>query len=323
MQPLALWHVSPSESRLAPASSPHEPGRVRVKGLYSLVSTGTERLVATGQVPPELHAAMRVPFMQGSFSFPLTYGYSWVGRVQQAGHPLQGRLVQLMHPHQDLIAVPERALRLVPPEVPPLRATLAANVETALNAIWDARVWPGARVLVVGHGLLGGLLTHLLCRIPAVAVHVLEPDAARARKAKHSTAQVAAELPEAWRHRMDLAFHTSATQTGLQWALDSLADEGCLIELSWYGNRAVSVHLGGRFHPGRHHIRSSQVGRLPAFLPPAWNAQRRMEVVWQLLRLPGWDPLLPQTVPFAQAPRLFERLRQGRLSGWAWAFAYE
>lgn len=323
MQPLALWHVSPTESRLAPASRPRESGLVCVKGLYSLVSTGTERLVAMGQVPPELHADMRVPFMQGSFSFPLTYGYSWVGRVEQAGHPLQGKLVQLMHPHQDLIAVPERVLRLVPPEVSPLRATLAANVETALNAIWDARVWPGARVLVVGHGLLGGLLANLLCRIPAVAVHVVEPKAVRAEKAKGLAAQVAAELPDTWRRRMDIAFHTSATEAGLQAALDSLADEGSLIELSWYGSRTVTICLGGHFHPGRQHIRSSQVGRLPSFLPPAWNTERRMEVVWQLLRMPGWDHLLPQTVPFTQAPHFFARLRQRQLSGWAWAFAYE
>ncbi len=322
MQALALWHVSPHASRLLPTPLEMPPDHVRVEGCYSLVSTGTERLVARGEVPEALAPRMRVPFMRGDFSFPLTYGYSWTGRVRMPAHPLDGRLVQLMHPHQDVIAVPADALRLVPEGIPPLRAALASNVETALNAIWDGRVWPGARVLVVGHGLIGALLTHLLRQMPAVAVHVLEPDPARAALARRCGAAVAVTLPSEWKGRMDVAFHTSATPAGMQSALDSLADEGTLVELSWYGRQTVSLRLGDQFHVGRLRIRSSQVSRLPAFLPPAWDAARRMQVVWQLLQDPAWDALLPQTWPFERAPELFDRLRKNRLPGLAWALAY-
>lgn len=322
MHALALWHVSPDASRLLPTPLEIPPDHVRVEGCYSLVSTGTERLVARGEVPDALASRMRVPFMQGHFSFPLTYGYSWVGHVRMPAHPLDGRLVQLMHPHQDVIAVPVDALRLVPEGIPPLRATLASNVETALNALWDGRVWPGARVLVAGHGLIGALLTHLLRQMPAVAVHVLEPDPTRAALARRSGAAVASTLLPEWKGSMDVAFHTSATPAGMQTALDSLTDEGTLVELSWYGRQTVPLRLGGQFHVGRLRIHSSQVSRLPAFLPPAWDTSRRMQVVWQLLQDPSWDALLPQTWPFQRAPEFFDRLRKNQLEGWAWALAY-
>jgi len=322
MQALALWHVSPHESRLEPMALEAQAGHVLVRGLYSLVSTGTERLVARGEVPEAMAARMRVPFMQGHFSFPLTYGYSWVGRVAMPGHPLDGQLVQLMHPHQDVIAVPADALRPIPEGIPPLRATLASNVETALNAVWDGRVWPGARVLVAGHGLIGALLTHLLLRIPAVEVHVLEPDPQRAARARRSGAAVAPALPPEWKGTMDVAFHASAAPSGMQSALDSLTDEGTLVELSWYGRQRVTLRLGDQFHVGRLRIRSSQVSRLPTFLPPAWDSARRMQVVWRLLQDPSWDALLPQTWPFHRAPEFFDRLRKNRLEGWAWALAY-
>ncbi len=322
MQVQALWHCTSDTSRLAPVAIEPCAGGVYVKGLFSLISTGTERLVAQGRVPVELHDQMRVPFMRGDFSFPCTYGYSWVGRVEQPGHRWHGRIVQIMHPHQEAVIVPEVAVRLVPEDVPPLRATLAANVETALNGIWDARIWPGARVLVVGHGLIGALLTRLLTQIPAVEVYVVEPDVQRTARVPQPFCQVASVLPAQWRSRMDVAFHTSATDRGLQQALDSLVDEGTVVELSWYGTDRLSLHLGGRFHVGRQRIIASQVSRLPPFLPPAWSLSRRMEVVWKLLQQSWWDQLMPQIVPFAQAPGFFHRLRNNQLRGWAWAFAY-
>ncbi len=52
-----------------------------IESLYSLVSLGTERLVASALMPAAIWNQMAVPYMEGSFSLPCKYGYSLVGRV--------------------------------------------------------------------------------------------------------------------------------------------------------------------------------------------------------------------------------------------------
>src|SRR5206468_1169586 len=81
------------------------------------------------------HDRMRAPAMAGVFPFPVKYGYATVGRIEDG--PRQGEVVFALHPHQSVFALPTEALHRVPTTVPPARAALAANMETALNAIWD------------------------------------------------------------------------------------------------------------------------------------------------------------------------------------------
>ena len=57
----------------------------------------------------------------------------------------------------------------VPDGVPARRATLAANMETALNALWDGGAGPGDRIVVVGAGvrrLAGRHRSRRGCRAP-------------------------------------------------------------------------------------------------------------------------------------------------------------
>ena len=77
----ALWFTGPGTATLRSDTiySPVAGEIFLVRSLYSAVSEGTERLVLAGKVPPNLHQAMRVPYMEGDFSFPVKYGYSLVG----------------------------------------------------------------------------------------------------------------------------------------------------------------------------------------------------------------------------------------------------
>ncbi|MEM1124101.1 MAG: zinc-binding alcohol dehydrogenase, partial [Bacteroidota bacterium] len=184
MQATALWHLSPTHSALKkealPTSSKHP---IKIKSLYSLVSTGTERLVATGKVPAEMYDPMKVPYMGGNFDFPIKYGYSLVGEILTEGE-LLGQLVHLLHPHQDLLVADNQSIDLIPQGVPAKRAALASNVETALNAIWDGGVTVGDKVLVSGFGMIGGLVARLLSFMPAVEVVVLEKNEFRRQLAR-------------------------------------------------------------------------------------------------------------------------------------------
>jgi NADPH:quinone reductase-like Zn-dependent oxidoreductase len=310
----ALWHLSDTLSAIQPAELPGKG--IKAHALYSLVSTGTERLVATGGVPKALHTPMRVPGMTGDFTFPLTYGYSWVGKVETPEHPLHEKVVHTLWPHQTALRTPAEMLFPLPETVPPLRATLASNMETVVNAIWDSGISLGDRALVVGFGMIGGLLSRTLSRIPGVQVQVAETHAQR-------QSQLSAMGFSPWDSApVDLAFHTTATGAGLQQAIDAVGPEGKVIELSWYGEREANVRLGGDFHYGRKQVISSQVAHLPTDRQVRWDFHRRKALVMELLGDPAYDAHITQVLPFEQAPAFFEGLRSGTVPPLGTAFNY-
>src|SRR4029078_10542273 len=93
---------------------------------------------------------------------------------------LVGRTVFCLHPHQTAYVVPATAVTVVPDGVPARRAVLAATVETAVNALWDAGPLLGDRVAVVGAGMVGCCVARLLSRSPAVQRTLVDVDSGRA-----------------------------------------------------------------------------------------------------------------------------------------------
>ena len=316
----ALWHLDAKRSAIHPAqlASGSEEG-VRVRSLFSLISTGTERLVATGQVPPSLYQQMAVPGMEGDFEFPIKYGYSLVGAVDQPGHDWHQQKVHLLHPHQDQLIVSPHALYPIPPSIPPQRAILASNMETALNAVWDSGVSAGDKVLLVGFGNVGSLLARILKGFPGLELQVWERDSWRAELAQKMGFVVVEPCAT---NAFDLAFHTTGQGEALQTCLDAVGYEGKVVELSWYGKREVSLQLGGAFHVDRKQIISSQVSRIPTARLHRWDYRRRKEAVFRLLKDPGFDEHLTGMVPFDELPVWFNRLRKGDLQGLMWGVAY-
>jgi 2-desacetyl-2-hydroxyethyl bacteriochlorophyllide A dehydrogenase len=252
----ALFTVAPGrgELRQVPVASPG-PGEVEVEARYSGVSRGTELLVFAGRVPPSEHGRMRAPFQDGEFPFPVKYGYASVGRVVAGETALVGRDVFCLYPHQERYVVPVAAVHPLPAEVPANRAVLAANLETALNAVWDGAVGPGDRVAVVGGGVVGCLVAYLCRRIPGCAVELIDvvPD----RAATAAAIGVPFAAPGAARGDADLVFHASGDPAGLATALGLAGDEAMVVELSWYGDRPVAAPLGEAFHARRLTLRAS------------------------------------------------------------------
>src|SRR5882757_7685478 len=175
MQGKALWYVAPgcAELREEAVAAP-KPGEVQVRALYGAVSRGTERLVRAGRVPASEYDRMRAPFMGGAFPFPVKYGYATVGQVEAGPAELKGRVVFSLHPHQSLFTVPVDAVFAIPAEVPPRRAVLAPNMETALNGVWDGAPGPADRIAVVGGGVVGSLVAYLCGRLPGTEVTLVD-----------------------------------------------------------------------------------------------------------------------------------------------------
>src|SRR5207302_3831076 len=259
MQAKALWYVAPGRAELrAEAVAAPAAGEVRVRALFGAISRGTERLVCEGRVPPGEFQRMRPPFMAGAFPFPVKYGYATVGRVEEGPAALRDAIVFTLHPHQSLFTVPAEAIVPVPERIPPQRAVLAANMETALNALWDGAPGPADRIAVVGGGVVGLLVARLCARIPGTQVTVVDIAASRGEIAQAFGLGFAA--PAAAPEGCDLVFHASGTAAGLATALRIAGEEATIVELSWYGAGDVAVPLGEAFHSRRLRLVASQVG---------------------------------------------------------------
>jgi hypothetical protein len=303
----ACWVVSPGHAELRGETlSPLGEGEVRVRTLHTGVSRGTEGLVFRGEVPASEAQRMRAPFQAGEFPGPVKYGYVNVGVVEAGPPELLGREVFCLYPHQTVFQVPASAVLPVPPGVPAARAVLAANLETAINALWDAAPRPGQRFAVVGGGTLGLLVAWLAARLPGGEVQVVDTNPARAGIAAALGAGFA--LPDAARAGADLVIHTSAQPAGLATALRLAAFEATVLELSWYGNRAVSVPLGEAFHSQRLTLKSSQVGHVATAQRGRWSHRQRLELALSLLTDPVLDQLITDHAPFDELPRVLARL---------------
>lgn len=275
-----------------------------VRTLWTGISRGSERLVADGAVPTSERERMRAPFQVGDFPWPVRYGYMAVGVVEQGPPELQRAEVYCLHPHQDRFVVPAAALTPLPPGLPARRAVLGANMETALNATWDADVHVGDHVTVVGAGVVGAAIAYLAQRIAGTQVTLVDVNAARADLAR--SLGVAFETPDgALPSDQDVVFHTSATEAGLALALGVAGKEARVVELSWYGDRAPRVPLGAAFHARRLQLVCSQVGEVAPARRARWSRTRRLALALELLCDPILDVLLSGETSLEDLPHSF------------------
>ena len=232
----AFWVTAPGRGELRTEwLRPPGPGEALVETRFSGISRGTETLVFEGRVPASQHDAMRAPFQAGGFEFPLKYGYSSVGIVAGGAPELVGRRVFCLHPHQDRYVVPAAAVIPLPDAVPDARGVLAANLETAINGLWDAAPRVGDRAAVIGAGVVGALAAALLVRIPGCELQLIDVDPEKAAIAAALGVDFA--LPGAARGDLDLVVHASGRAEGLRTALGLAGFEARIVELSWYGDR--------------------------------------------------------------------------------------
>lgn len=293
----ALWYVAAGrvEIRDEPLAQPGL-GEVQVRALHGGISRGTESLVLAGRVPPSEFERMRAPFMGGRFPFPVKYGYATVGRVETGPADLRGRVVFALHPHQTIFNVSAEAVVPIPDRVPPARAVLAANMETALNGVWDARPAAADRIAVVGAGVVGSLIAWLCSRLPGAEVTLIDIEPSRAELARALGVGFAA--PGTAFGDCDLVVHASGTAAGLATALELAGDEATVLEMSWYGAEQVTVPLGGAFHSRRLKLVSSQVGRVAPSHRARWTPRRRLAAALDLLADARLDALLAPAIKF-------------------------
>jgi len=304
---LSFWSCPPGRGEIrAETLAAPGPDDVLVRTLYSGISRGTETLVFRGEVPASEYPRMRAPYQAGDFPGPVKYGYANVGEIEAGPPGLRGRSVFCLYPHQVRYVVPAAAVVPLPDGVTAERAVLAANAETAVNALWDGAPRVGDRIAVVGGGTLGCLVAWLAARIPGCSVQLVDPNPARERAARALGAAYA--TPETAREDNDLVFHASGVPAGATTALRLAGFEATVLELSWFGASPVTLPLGEGFHARRLTLRASQVGHVATAQRARWTHRRRLETALALLADPAVDVLITGEDPFEQLPEVMAQL---------------
>ncbi|MBP2550635.1 NADPH:quinone reductase-like Zn-dependent oxidoreductase [Neorhizobium galegae] len=303
----ALWFEAPGRCAVREEPLPPTQGHeARVKALFSGISRGTESTVFKGLVPDSERERMRGPHMGGEFPFPVKYGYALVGLVEEGPETLAGKTVFALYPHQDRLNIDAAMVTPLPPGLPAERAVLTANMETALNIVWDALIQPGDRVAVFGAGVVGTLTAYLSSRIAGTETLLIDRDPERAALASALGLDFAPGDGVAG--EFDVLINASGAPAALAQAIALAGIEARIVEASWYGERRVTVPLGGAFHSRRLSIVSSQVGSVPPHRRARWTFKRRLEKAMDLLQDARLDALISGETAFDDLQAAYPRI---------------
>ena len=307
----AFWVTAPGQGAIYAHTMPApKADELTVRALYSGVSRGTERLIWQGNVPLSQYQRMRAPFQEGEFPAPVKYGYANVGVVEQGPSDWLGQVIFALYPHQNRYRLPIEAAFPLPEGLPAERAVLAANAETALNACWDVCPRPGEQIRVVGAGVVGCLVASLCHSLPGTQVELIDINPEREALANALGLRFA--TPAQAQGDADQVIHASATEAGLNLALELAGDEAKVTEMSWYGDQTPRVALGEAFHSRRLTLRSSQVGQISPAMRPRWDYRRRMQKALEITAAhPEWAALIDSESAFEDLPQTMPALVAG------------
>ena len=289
---------------------------VLIEASVSAVSNGTELLLYNYAMPKD---EAEVPGV-GSLAYPTRYGYSVVGEVTEAGEKAQDRVgerVHALHPHQTEFVVPESLARRVPDGVSDEDAAFLSSAETAVGFAMDGRPVVGEDVAVFGQGVVGLLTTAVLSSFP-VDVCAIEPRGKRRRLAEEMGADAACEPSAAEKAApedgYDLSYEVSGNPGVLDGAVRATGYDGRVVVGSWYGDRRVSLDLGGEFHKSDMTIVDSQVSRIAPRFQGRWTKERRLGVAWDFVETIEPSRLVTERFGMDEAARAYEFVADGSLS---------
>lgn len=302
------------------------PEQVLIKSISSLISSGTELKIYRGQFD-DASLDLNIEGMADErMAYPLSYGYSLVGRVVKIGSnvnpSLLGKTVFTFSPHSTHVVASQDAIQLVPDGIAAQDAIFFPSVETALSLVHDARVLLGEKVAVYGQGLIGLLVTAILSMQNTLldgqngdfgTVTTFDTIADRlAMSAAMGASQ--ALLPQESHNAgpFDVSIEISGNSKALQSAIDNTSDGGRIIVGSWYGSADVMLKLGIDFHRSHKRIQTSQVSEIPAELTKLWSKARRFALTWELVKLLKPSRLISKTTSLSGAKDAYDCLDQGK-----------
>ena len=282
-----------------------------IKTVYSGISYGTERIVFTGSVPKNQIKMMKCPYQEGEFGSDVKYGYLNIGKVIKGSRKFKNKFVFTLFPHQDLFVLKEDDLVLIPKSIPKKRCLLIANMETALNAIWDTLPTSGDKAIVVGAGIVGFMVAYLLKSIKGMDVTIVDKDKTKKKYAKYFDINFSDKIKKS--SKVDFIYECSGNPNILNRLPTSLKEEGTICVLSWYGNQVSKMNLGEDFLSKRLKIIFSQVSKIPKNRIKEWNNKSRRELAMSMLDDKKLDKLMEgKEIRFKDLPKFFSKNKVGK-----------
>lgn len=323
-----LWFVEPARVEIREQALPAPgPEQVLLRTLFSGISSGTEMLAYRGQLPDSMALDESLTaYAQQSVGYPLQYGYACVGRIEQVGATVDpawvGRTVFAFLPHASHHLCTVEALVVLPENMDPKAAVFLANMETAVSLVQDGNPCLGERVLVLGQGVVGLLVSSLLARFPLGGLYAVEAIDSRRAVARgvgvtesfspdtDSDMVALAETlaPQQPRGGGDLVFELTGAPAALNLAVEMCAYSGRIVVGSWYGNKRAEINLGERFHRNRMSIVSSQVSTIAPVLSGRWDKARRFALAWEMIERCRPEQFISHTLPFTEAADAYRLL---------------
>lgn len=329
MKQQAVWFEAPFRVSVRETAVPHLPDdQVLVQTAVSAISAGTEMLLYRGEWPAGLPVDETIPALAGAFQYPLPYGYACVGRVAVAGGAVppgwNGRWVFAFQPHTSHFTAHPHQLLPLPADMAPETAVFLPNMETAVSFVMDGRPVIGEQVALFGQGVVGLLTTMLLAHLPLAALVTVETYSRRREWSARlgatavvdpTQAQAAAQIRAALQATRpyagaDLTYELSGNPAALDMAIAITGFAGRVVVGSWYGQKPVTLNLGGPFHRRHMQLVSSQVSRLH----PRWHGRfdkgRRLQTAWQMLAQHKPERLITHRFAISEAAQAYRLLHE-------------
>jgi len=275
-----------------------------IKTIYSGISYGTEKIVYTGDVPKSQRELMRCPYQMGDFGSDVKYGYINVGKVIKGSSKYNNKYVYTLFPHQTVYVLSEADLILIPKSIPLQRCLLTANMETAINGMWDTLPSCGDKVLIIGAGIVGFLMAYVLKSIIGIEVLLVDIEKSKKQLAEKFNFNFKTSVPKDY--QANIIYECSGNSSIINTLSSHIKDEATICVLSWYGNSISKINFGKEFLSKRVKFIFSQVSKVSHNRSKYWNNYSRRELAIKLLNDNKLDYLIEKDyINFYDLPKFF------------------
>jgi|TARA_B100000959_G_scaffold137155_1_gene144217 2-desacetyl-2-hydroxyethyl bacteriochlorophyllide A dehydrogenase len=275
-----------------------------IETIYSGISYGTEKIVYTGDVPKSQRELMRCPYQMGDFGSDVKYGYINVGKVIKGSPKYNNKYVYTLFPHQTVYVLNEADLILIPKSIPLQRCLLTANMETAVNGMWDTLPSCGDKVLIIGAGIVGFLMAYVLKSIIGIEVLLVDIEKSKKQLAEKFNFNFKTSIPKAY--QANIIYECSGNPSMINTLSSHIKDEATICVLSWYGNSISKINFGKEFLSKRVKFIFSQVSKVSHNRSKYWNNYSRRELAIKLLNDNKLDYLIEKDyINFYDLPKFF------------------
>ena len=282
METYSLWLENKNKPKIKKKllRPSNKPNTLIIKTLYSGISKGTEKLVSSGFVGKDQYKIMKSPFQEGTFSFPIKYGYINVGKVINGPKKLLHKNTFALYPHQDLFEINSKEVQILNESNNPKKYLLTANMETAINIFWDTQASNKDKIVIVGMGSVGILTAYYFKLQNYKNVFICDSNL---KKKKFATLLGLNFKDFKSIKDIDVVINTTSNYQIINKSFNKLNLEGKIVEASWYGNKKGIINLGGNFHSKRLKLISTQVSNIPKYLSNKHNYKSRLKLAIKAL----------------------------------------